>query len=187
MEPSKDVLWSADPRVLLKAPMEFVFNHTYSEIRNVNAMARMIIYWSLLSLIVVRKPFVLVMGLLALLFLASQRPRVSPKYFHDSDEATALSYCQKPSKDNPMANALVSDYGNGMKLPACVSSAVKDDIREQFKGHEITGPVYELAGMDANSRASERQFHSMPVTTVANERAAFAHALYGTQLRRERA
>jgi hypothetical protein len=167
--------------------MEIVFNHNYTAIQNVNAMARMIIYWTLISSAIIRRPIVLVVGASALLFLSMQQAREEKAYLLDDQYANALSYCQKPSTDNPLANVLPSDYGNGMKLPACVSSTVTKEIRHELDNQEITGPVYELLGTDANARAARRQFYSMPSTTVPNERDGFIHALYGKQMRRERA
>ena len=85
--------------------------------------------------------------------------------------------CQKPSPENPMANVLLSDYKNAKeKKPACKY----DDVKNQ-----INNSLYDSFNVDENDfnwkNNSQRQFFSMPSTTIPNDRDAFLDFVSGNQ------
>ena len=85
--------------------------------------------------------------------------------------------CQNPTPENPMANVLLSDYKNAIeKKPACKY----DDVKNQ-----INNSLYDAFNVDENDfnwkNNSQRQFFSMPSTTIPNDRDAFLDFVSGGQ------
>lgn len=173
--------WVSDPLILFQRPTEFVYNPVHSEVRNVNTMARFAILWSVVTYAVTRNRLVIFVGVLSLLLLSGTGGRKS--YFLDTQDATYRKNCQLPSKDNPLANPQPSDIGAGTKMPACVSSNVKDKIAYALNNQEITSQV-PTQSYDSNAYLMDRNFHSVPASTVPSDREAFMNVLYGGNISR---
>tara|TARA_B100001741_G_scaffold174625_1_gene143945 strand:- start:5842 stop:6405 length:564 start_codon:yes stop_codon:yes gene_type:complete len=180
-------LWSQNPTVLLQAPLEIMYSARYSDVRNLNAMARFVILWVLVSYFVSRRPIVIVLGLIALVLLsrASMSTLSMPKLF-DSHDASSRKFCQSPSIDNPMANPTPNDWGSGdVKLPACPTEVVKDNVTQALKSQPITGVgASDAPSLDSNAYLAERSFYSVPASGVPDSRENFIHALYGSNIGR---
>jgi hypothetical protein len=93
--------------------------------------------------------------------------------------------CQRPSKDNPMGNVLLSDYNDQPNRPgACLYENVQDDV---MKYVENTFPVSNTRSRSAlpeyQRRAAARQFISAPVSTIPGDQTAFAEWCYGKKNR----
>lgn len=85
--------------------------------------------------------------------------------------------CQKPTKDNPFMNVLVSDYVlNPEKKKACnISKAgVKKEAQEFFDEN-----LYRSVSDVFNKEASDRQWVTNPITTIPNDADKFAQWCYG--------
>lgn len=85
--------------------------------------------------------------------------------------------CQHPTPDNPLANVLLTDYENARdKKPACKYEDVKD---------ELNNSLYKAFNVDENDfnwkNNSQRQFFSMPSTTIPNDRDSFLDFVSGNQ------
>jgi hypothetical protein len=176
-------LWSEDPFVLLESPLELVYYSRYSPEQNVNALARFVIYWSVFSFAITKQSVILVIGAILLFFMRGTTD--TRDTLLDTQGASMIKYCHAPSVDNPMANPLLSDYGDGVKLPACPYGSVRGDIREALNSQSITGPAIDSVNDDSSTRLSRRQFYTVPSTTVPNERDAFVHSLYGSNIDRK--
>lgn len=73
--------------------------------------------------------------------------------------------CQLPSKNNPFMNISIDDNPN--RLPAC---NISDEINNKI--FEDVNDVYDR-------RYSQRQFYTLPITTIPNDQTSFAKWLYG--------
>ena len=83
--------------------------------------------------------------------------------------------CRKPTNDNPMMNPAITEFGAGDPPAAC--NADDDDIKESIKvnfNHQLFRDVDELWEREN----SQRQFYTMPNTTIPNNQNEFASWLY---------
>jgi hypothetical protein len=86
--------------------------------------------------------------------------------------------CTRPTPENPFMNVLVSDIGDNPLRPAACDV---EDHRVRNKMHQyFDAGLYRDVDDIFHSKASDRQFYTMPVTTVANDAGAFASWLYGS-------
>lgn len=81
--------------------------------------------------------------------------------------------CQLPTRDNPFANHLVTDDPD--RPPACEYDAVKDRVRHAFNAG-LPRNVFDVH----EKENSQRQYHTMPVTTAVGDSRAFAEFCYAT-------
>jgi len=177
-------LWSEYPLVLVEAPTEFMYSDKFDKTRNLNAMVRFSVYWSLIIFFMTRQPIVFVVLVVALILM--RRPSASEEPIVTKDlTADSKVYCQSPSVDNPLANPTPADWGNGEpKLPACPTDNVKSSIKEALNSQPITGPIYAAAGEDSNSKLARRNFYSIPTSGVPDGRDEFMRGLYGDNIGR---
>ena len=86
--------------------------------------------------------------------------------------------CQKPTNQNPYMNINITDFNNeNKKDKSCDinNEEVKNDVIEKFN-QNLYRNVSDLYGKNN----SERQFYTLPVTTVPNDQKGFAEWLYKT-------
>ena len=177
-------VWSENPLVLLQSPLELVYSPHYSAVRNTNAMARFVIFWTVFSFAITKRYAIIFIGMLLLFFMRGTSS-TAPEGLLDTQDASNIKYCEAPSVNNPLGNPLLSDFGGGQKLPACPSSTVREEIRDALNSQPITGQIFDSAHDDSSSRLARRQFYTVPSSTVPNERDAFTHALFGSNLDRQ--
>jgi hypothetical protein len=89
--------------------------------------------------------------------------------------------CTLPTLDNPFMNPTMKDYmniENGRIIdrpPACNSSDVKHEMDDAF-GNNLYMDVNDVFG----KMNSQRQYYTMPSTTIPNKQDEFARWLYAT-------
>lgn len=173
--------WYEDISVLLESPFEWMFNPSFSAERNMNAMARFAIVWTVMAFLITRNGAVVVVGAIALFMLSGSHKKESPE-----TQVSAVKYCQAPSHDNPMGNPTYSDWGTGKgKLPACPNELVSDQISKSLASQELTEQVYNMSGYgNANTHLAERTFYTVPNSGIPDARDDFSHSLYGSNIGR---
>ena len=86
------------------------------------------------------------------------------------------SFAYRPSRDNPFMNVMGQDRLEFPNRPAA------DNVRREPVRKEMQRLFYEGFPQDDhdvyNTASSERQFYTMPVTTIPNDQAAYANWLY---------
>lgn len=85
-------------------------------------------------------------------------------------------YCLKPTRENPFMNPNPTDYGDfPNRPPACRISkpSVQNKIQE-YMDEGVYRDVDDIYGKIAN----DRQFYTMPNTTIPNDQKKFAEFLY---------
>jgi hypothetical protein len=86
--------------------------------------------------------------------------------------------CTKPTHQNPFMNVLVGEFRpNPTRPPACTEREyrfVKRDIQTHFDD-ALTKDANDIY----NTTQSQREFFTMPYTTIPNKQGGFAHWLYG--------
>ena len=84
--------------------------------------------------------------------------------------------CQPPSDENPFMNVLISDYtGNPQKKRACDinDKKIQKDMNDKFEANLYKNTV-DLWGRNN----SQREYYTMPNTTIPNDQINFANWLY---------
>lgn len=84
--------------------------------------------------------------------------------------------CTKPTKDNPFMNVTAADYTDFPNRPkACAIKDSKEDVAALFEQglNRMENDVF-------LKNASDRQFFTMPFTTIPNDQKGFAEWLYKT-------
>lgn len=86
-------------------------------------------------------------------------------------------YCQKPTRDNPFMNVLISDIKDNPNRPrACrLDGKTKKEAKKYFDVN-----LYRDVDDVFQKKASDRQYYTMPSTTIPNNAGDFAKWLYGT-------
>ena len=62
-------LWFESPSVLVESPTEFMYSEQFDKIRNLNAMVRFTIYWSVIIFFMTGQPIVFVSLVVALILM----------------------------------------------------------------------------------------------------------------------
>lgn len=83
--------------------------------------------------------------------------------------------CRKPSKDNPFMNPSIIDYNTENPPAACnIDDEYIDDSMKVNFNHELFRDVDEIW----ERKNSQRQFYTVPNTTIPNNQTEFAKWLY---------
>ena len=159
--------------------------------QKLNALLRFSIYFALLMLLVREDPKSLYLILFVggftwamNLFYEAQRRELYTRHKTQDlqyDPRTKKA-CALPTKNNPFANILVSDYAlNPMRKPGCniTKPRVKRMTEKMFR-HNLYRDVDDIWGR----RSSSRNFYQTPIQTIPNRQGEFASWLYGLGGRR---
>lgn len=150
------MLWFYKPSELVAKPLQFWpgSKQTYDE--RINSTSRFIIYSSLIVYAMKRDIRVIIlMGVVIVgIFLIV---KLAP---HKTATASMIS------EENPLGNVLLTDYSAYPNRPATYADA--DLIETQMQ------KIF-----PSNTRVAERQFYTMPNTTIPNDQDAFLNFVYG--------
>jgi len=184
-----DPIWYEDPRVLF-GPRFYEFvptaGQTFEE--RINALTRFAIYGTILLYVLRRNPRHVAIGIAVVAVLALinySRGLRSSESFGDLGEEETSAFadywpskkrtCVRPTGTNPFGNVLPTDIADDPAREAtCAYDDIKEEVRDAFndKLYRNLNDVYEKAN-------SQRQFYTMPSTTVPNDVGAFREFVYG--------
>lgn len=166
--------------------MNFFPNSEMNFSEQLNALMRFALYLAAVLLLIKKDTNVLfipiVMALITYFMYTADAKR-----FHDNkkilekmgmmEDYHTKQLCQKPSKDNPFMNVLVSDLKYNPNRPrACkYDGKTKQAIKTNFDTS-----LYRDVDDIFHKKASDRQFYTTPITTIPNDSEAFAKWLYQT-------
>jgi hypothetical protein len=151
-----------------------------SPAERINSSTRFILYTSCVLYLINRDIRVIVLGLLcvAALYLLFKAGVVkdAPK-----SEYEAASECQKPTKENPLGNVLLSDYTDNPTRPeACWYPSVKSGVQEYLDNTVQFGPARTRSPTaEYQRKAFARQFMTGPVSSIPGDQTGFAEWCYG--------
>lgn len=184
------VIWNTERLV------EFFPSHDQSLEERLNAFVRLMLYISILLSLHHGQPKYLSVAAMALAFtyFIYQNRTQDPSTLQQptpADVATPViegldeKACTVPSLDNPFMNVTMKDYLNidgksgkvVEKLPACDINdpQIKKQIDEYFN-NSLYRDVSDVFG----KMNSQRQFYTMPSTTIPNKQDEFARWLYAS-------
>ncbi len=158
--------WLNDINVLLNNYTDFYPKQNMSKIEKANSLMRLAIYYSFLLIVFNLDSSWLSISFL--LFCISIFIGTTENFVADNKK------CTKPTKDNPYMNFTLGDHINNPNKPkAC---ELTDDIRKNelvYFNKNIN--KFDLYGKNNN----DRNFYTMPSTTLVNDQTGFAKFLYG--------
>ena len=158
-----------------------------TSVERLNAATRFILYTMAILYIINRDIRVIYLGLTVIMVMASMllaggiKEAMRPASFEEEgvrfNATTPGQKCEQPTKDNPMANVLITDYTDNPKRPAaCYYPTVKDKVKKLLN----EGTPTDQADVYSSRNQAFRSFYSMPSTTIPNDQGAFAQAAYGS-------
>jgi len=202
-EDTHDLIWYRNPEVLLNAKMakEFFPMNSMSYNRKLNAILRLSIYVSLILAIIKRNYnyiYIVLVAMLLTYYFHIERQNDSSlrgghgkiwgvddiEKFENNYNGNAFNEDNKnicnvpePTTNNPMMNInLITRNRNQNSAPMSYNKPeLKKDIDNKFNT-DLFRDVSSVYG----KRNSQRQFYTMPSTTIPNEQTAFAKWLYNT-------
>jgi hypothetical protein len=169
-----------DPKEIFRSDklLEFWPTGKQSPKDRVAATTRFIIYASILIWLFNRDGRVFALGglVLAILYYLTVTNMVSggsglrPAYADGVQSSIFRTEVTMPTLDNPMGNVLMTDYVDQPDRPAAAwYPSVKQEVGNEWaKIHPFE-----------RKRDAERNFYTMPSTTIPNDQTAFAEASYG--------
>ena len=188
------MFWTDNPRVLVQMDKltSIVPSNDLSLDERLNAIARLSMYVALALMIYKRSSWPIVIGVVGL-FVTAYIYQNKSEGFQEMDPIERAIYdteyrpetktkqlkrkdCHMPTRDNPFMNVLTSDYSlNPSKKPACNDTPkVKQNIEGHFN-HNLYKDINDI--FDKNN--GQRQFYTMPSTTIPNDQGGFAKWLWG--------
>lgn len=178
-----DPFWYQDPRILIQSDRlsEFFPHNEMSLYEKLNAMVRFAIYFVILIFAFKRNTNMLFFPLFVLgltLFLYKNGYDPLGKETMTTLDGPKYEDCQLPSNENPFMNVLISDYtANPQKKKACNVSdkKVKQEIQDKFE-QNLYRDTIDIWGRNN----SQREYYTMPNTTIPNDQINFANWLYKT-------
>ena len=164
-------LWYKNPQVLMNNLMEFVPTNNLSKEEKINAIARFAIYYGLIILL-----FNLDNKWLSITVILLMISYCLGYYENFEDDKITTGNCVMPTQKNPFMNFTLDDYmNNNDRKEACSYDKTKDMMRKEFRKDIVPDPA-DLWG----TNISDRQFFTMPWTTIVNDQTEFGNWLYGS-------
>jgi hypothetical protein len=147
-------------------------------------IGNLIIFLSLISSLIYRDISFILLGLILIVFLIyinDYNNSVSKEKIETLDvKSHAIinnKVCIKPNKENPFMNPNIIDYdnlNNNIKSCDIDNNKIQKSINNYFKL-----PVYKDVIDIYDKNFSERQFYTMPATTIPNDQESLGKWLYG--------
>lgn len=178
----KEKIWFRNPSTFIKKPLDFVPTSSMSVIELLNASVKLALYVSLILLCMQKNEkgvFILFMTVSLSIFIFHIHGVEKGSYTYNKTVNVI-----KPTKDNPFMNITLDEYSsstsreieNVYEESAYENDKVKEDISNAFETKLLsnTNDIF-------NKYNSQRQFYTMPVTTIPNKQNELAKWLYQTE------
>jgi hypothetical protein len=164
--------WLNDLSVLIENYKEFFPKKNMNNINKANALMRFAIYYSFLLIILKLDTSWLTVSIILILF--SILMGTSENF--NSEQKT----CTSPNKNNPYMNFILGDQiTNPQRTKACdLDLKTRNEELKYFRKNingNSTLDKYDLYSRNNN----DREFYTMPSTTIVNNQKEFAHYLFG--------
>ena len=183
----EEVFWFNDISILYKNCYIFLPSTEFSLIKNLNAIVRFFILYSVLCFVVYQDtdvflPLLLVMIISIVLYYVRgyiQEPYENLVGNHDSSKFQPIVKNSKiedviktSTPNNPMMNINVMDYNNNKNIK------IDETITDEIKNKNLNNDLFNDIGDMSNKNMLERNFYTNPINTVPNDQTSFAKWLY---------
>jgi hypothetical protein len=158
-------------------------NMTFEE--KANALVRFFIYLGLILALIKASYKYLFFGIIAMLvsvllieFDKSQRTRA--EQFLAKQDLTVVNntLCTKSTVDNPFMNPTMTDLAYNPQRPSACD--VTNDLVQEQMNTNFNARLFKDVGDLYGKMSSQREFYTMPSTTIPNDQTGFAEWLYGS-------
>ena len=188
-----DPFWLDNIAILFQTDRltEFIPNNEMNYNEKLNAIVRFSIYLSIILFLVKDNYLVFYIPIFVTVFTYflynNQKMKINSESFNSDIKNKKKSLtrnnmnkyitCQKPSYNNPFMNVLQTDYKyRPTRPPACgLDKKIKQDIENKFDVN-LYKDISDIYG----KTNSQRQYYTMPSTTIPNDQESFSKWLYGT-------
>jgi len=174
------MFWTDNPRILFNNNnyLKFFPNSKMNSLEKLNAIMRLSIYLGI-ALVLISNNYQyfyipIIIGVFT--YMINKHYLSNIEHFFDSYDKSEINYkCTKPIPNNPFMNAnLITDDRN--RMPACrPTKNIKESIENNFNTN-----LYRNVSDVFGKQNGQRQFYTMPSTTIPNDQTKFAKWLYGT-------
>jgi len=177
-----DDFWYNKPSILLRADrlLEFLPSNEMTFVEKLNAIVRFSIYLAI-ALFVVKLnylyfyiPLVVLLITYGFYYVTTSKESFQAEY-HGVKEKT----CQKPSYNNPFMNVMLTDYQTNPNKPAACTEKEDTTLKEQIE-EKFNFNLYQNVDEVYGNLNSQRQYFTMPWTTIPNAQDTFSNWLYKT-------
>ena len=177
MMPTK--IWYKNPTILFKEPFNFLPNRSMSTTQALNASFKLCVYVSIILFCLQKHEkglFVVIAGALMTAFVDHIGNVEKGSYTYNTNVNVI-----KPTEANPFMNITLDEYSSSKSREVdsgynnvYEDETIKADMENAFnvKLHQNTSDIF-------GKYNSQRQFYTMPVTTIPNKQVEFAKWLYG--------
>ncbi|AGC01880.1 hypothetical protein H012_gp583 [Acanthamoeba polyphaga moumouvirus] len=181
---NNDIFWIYDPMVLFRNNnwYKIIPTKNMTQVEALNALTRLFIYLLILSAIlsfVTNYAYISIIAIIVIIIiyfvvLNTTGPNT---LYNDPDNIERFTKenpgeeetCQKPTKNNPFMNITLQDLEENNNRP--VACNIDNDIIK----NEVQNIISEKISLNEKN---DRQFYTMPVTTIPNKQTEFAKWLY---------
>jgi hypothetical protein len=165
-------IWYKNPSILISNIDEFFPTNDLSKIGKINAIARFAIYYSII--IIICKLDSKWLSISVLLLLISLFLGTTETFINNVSDDIKDKTCFHPKSNNPYMNfTLYDNMTNPNRKEACNYNNVKQDIRNAYKS-KLYADELDIWGRNI----SDRNFYTMPSTTIVNDQTKFAEWVY---------
>jgi len=166
-------LWYQDLSVLTSDIYQFFPSNNLSENERINAIARLAIYYAAIIILTGKNQNYLTVSVVLLLVSYMLGKSENFETFESKEKNKK---CVRPTVENPFMNFTIADYYKDPARPKnCPIDDVRKEMREKFHSRLIPD-FNDLWGQNI----SDRNFYTMPVTTIVNDSVGFGNWLYGS-------
>ena len=186
----KDKFWTENASVLYdrRRVVEFVPTADMTMEEKLNALTRLVLYMGTVLFVYTRAIWPLYIPILGMFFVIflhktsrKSRGAISDKPakhatpdLKDMDIEIRPPYCTPPTRNNPFMNVLMNEWSDNPTRPAaCEYDGVKQETEDNFN-YNLYKDIDDL--WEKNN--GQRQFFTMPYTTIPNDQNSFARWLY---------
>lgn len=172
--------WFVEPKHLFRADnfKYIVPNDAMTLDQKLNAIFRFSIFIGLILVVIRRSLGILIVPcLIGAITIIIHKVHLKKNIIDVFDNLTKKP-CTRPTQDNPFMNVMLDEYKTNPNRPAACdveNRVVRNKMKEMFELglYRDIDDVY-------SKQASDRQYYTMPVTTIPNDQEGFATSLYGT-------
>ena len=180
-------IWFRDIRnIINETNYDKFFPSSYmSYTEKLNSFVRLSIYFSILVIIIKKEPNILFVPLITMIFTyflyhnEGKKQKAEEEFFDRMNlyrDENTNELCYRPTPNNPFMNILMNDYtDNPKRNKACnVSQGPIKKKAQRFFNRNLYRDVSDVF----QKNASDRNFITMPITTIPNDDGAFKNFLY---------
>jgi hypothetical protein len=180
-------VWFDEPKVLFNPDRLLRFWPTpdMTAEERVNASTRFVIYATVITMTFRTNPRdYKVLLLAAMVMVAMWALYINGAVKGSGEPSGTENYqggeCRRPTRDNPMSNISVAEFGKPSPPPACSYPTVRKEVMDNLDNTIPFDASRSRSSLPEHQRnAASRQFVTMPVSTVPGAQTEFAEWCYG--------